>query len=115
MNAFIQKIIGISRVYAVETATPGSINNPIIGDADALYAKLCMILNWAFTIAVLLGVAGTLYAAFLFMMSKGEPAKITTAKKALYYVIGGFVIALLAKGVPSIISTFLGGGNLNGC
>lgn len=46
------------------------------------------------------------WAAYLFMTSAGDPAKLTTARNALLWTVVGYAILLIAKGIGLIIQNF---------
>jgi hypothetical protein len=78
--------------------------------------SICAIINWAFWIFIVLSVIFTLLAAFRYLFAGGDPEKVKAAGSSLLYVVVAIVIALLAKGFPTIISSFIGGGLNNiGC
>ena len=52
----------------------------------------------------------TLGAAFKYLTAAGDPEKVRSAGQSLLYVIIAIVVALIAKGFPLIISSFIGGG-----
>ena len=72
---------------------------------------LCPILDYIFTISMVIGVAATLWAAYQYMASGGDQNKVSEARKTLTYGVVGIVVALLAGGVPRLIATLLGAGS----
>jgi len=49
-----------------------------------------------------------LYAGFLFITARGEPAQLQTAKKILLYAIIGIAVAILAFSIITISKAILG-------
>lgn len=48
-----------------------------------------------------------IYAGFLFITAAGNDNKVKTAQKILTWAIIGFILVLLATGIPDIIKQFL--------
>lgn len=64
--------------------------------------------DYLFTIALVLAPAMIVIAAFLFVISGGDPQKIQQAKNMIFWTIIGFTIIMLSKGLISVIKSFLG-------
>ncbi|MBU2101725.1 pilin [Patescibacteria group bacterium] len=79
-----------------------SVNTPegVIGVVDN-------IAYWMFNILMALGTVFVLFAAFLYMISRGDPEKIQTAKRALIYAIVALVIGVLSGGVDALVKDAL--------
>ena len=89
------------------TGTSVELPNPLgIGTIGDLMNK---IIDGLILFATPVVVAVVIWAAYLFISSRGEPDKITQARNALLYAILGYAILLLAKGIGVIISNFLSG------
>jgi hypothetical protein len=71
---------------------------------------LCNALNWLFTAAIILSIICIIWAAISYMKSGGGES-VSKASQALTYAIVGIVVAILAKGVPVIISAFIDSGS----
>ncbi|MBI2625401.1 MAG: hypothetical protein HYW70_03690 [Candidatus Nealsonbacteria bacterium] len=71
-------------------------------DIDVV-ASLTNITNWAFTL--LLSVAGLfiLFAAFNFVTAQGDPEKVKSARDFVLYALIGVIVALLSKGLISLV------------
>jgi len=48
-------------------------------------------------------------AGFLFLISGGDPEKVRTAKRMIFWGIIGLAIVLLARGIISLIKSVIGG------
>jgi hypothetical protein len=70
---------------------------------DAIY-------NFIFWVAIALVPIMVIVAAYFFLTSGGDPEKIRTAKKIIFWTFIGLIIVLLGKGVVAIIGQLLGGG-----
>ena len=92
--------------------------NKLIGPSSS--SLVCVLLGWAFTIAILLSVILTLGGAFRYMTSGGDSEKTKSAKNMLVYAAIGVAIAILARGFPDIVATLfpssaVGGGTYSIC
>lgn len=65
-----------------------------------------LILNYLLVIAIPLSTIVIIYAAMLFMISGGDPKRVDTARKTLFYAVIGIAILLIAKGVTFTITKF---------
>ncbi|MDE2019576.1 MAG: hypothetical protein KGJ13_04475 [Patescibacteria group bacterium] len=72
--------------------------------------SICNIINWLFYFLIILVIIFVLVAAFRYLTAAGNPEKVKLASLTLLYAAVAVVIALIAKGFPLIISSFLGGG-----
>ena len=61
-----------------------------------------------FWILITLSTIIVLYAAFMYMTSQGDEAKVSTATKTITYAAVAIVVALLAKGFPVIVASIVG-------
>ena len=99
---------------AAPITAPNTINSldQITGSAGVI----CVIINWIFWLLIILTIIFVLYAAYLYLTSAGEPDKVKESSHVLLYAAVAVIIALMAKGVPLIVSGFIGGGlSGNGC
>jgi uncharacterized membrane protein len=81
--------------------------NPPLGTVEQVLDKLCLILKWVYTVAIIIGVIYILIAALKYVTAGGDAEKFKSAHKTLLYAVIGISVALLAWGIPSIISDFL--------
>ncbi len=82
----------------------------IITSPGAIVNLFCGALNWMFWFLIVLAIAMALVAAYLYATSNGDPEKVGKASKTLLYVVIAIVVALIAAGLPFIVSSFIGGG-----
>ncbi len=94
------------------TSTPGetqtfdfSLDNPL--EADNLVELINVIATWLLNIAIPIAVAMIVYAGVLFLVSRGDTAKVVQAKKILLYAVVGFSIILIGKGFITLIESIL--------
>lgn len=79
-------------------------------------ASVCAIVNWVFWLIIVFSIIFTLVAAFKYLTAGGDPEKVRAAGSTLLYVVVAVVVALIAKGLPLIVSGFVGGGLVStGC
>lgn len=64
--------------------------------------------NWIFTIFVIVAVLFIILAAFQFVTSGGDAAKVGEARQKLIWAIVGIAIAVIARGVPVVIQQIVG-------
>ena len=87
------------------TTTEFKIDNPI--EADNLVQLLDVIATWLFNIAIPIMVAMIVYAGIIFLISRGDTAKVSQAKKVLLYAVVGFTIIMIGKGFITLIESIL--------
>ena len=90
-------------------AQPLQMEAPLSTWDDFYKFFTCDLLNWLFTLAILWSVFQILLAAYKYMSSKGAEKETKEARQALIYAAVGIAVAVLAWGLPDVISTFLGG------
>ena len=86
----------------------GAVNNT--NDVSALF---CGILNWVFWGLIIFAIIMFLVGGYYYVTSAGEADKVSKANKTLLYAAIAVVVALVAEGLPYIVSSFLSS-NLTG-
>lgn len=87
------------------SGTTINLPNPLgVGSLTDLMNK---VVDGLILFATPVAVVMVIYAGYLFMNSKGEPAELTKARATLLYAIVGYGILLIAKGIGLIIKNFL--------
>lgn len=76
---------------------------------------MCKVMNWMFGILIVLSVMMVLAAAYMYVTSSGDSEKVSKATKTITYAAIGVVAALLAKGVPVLVASILGAGDVSAC
>ena len=74
---------------------------------DELLAIVNTILGWLFAILLIMSAVVILMAAYTYVTSKGDPAKIKEATNMIVYAAIGLIIALLSNVLRNIIPTVL--------
>lgn len=75
------------------------------------FGILCNILGWVFILLIILAVFFVIVAAFRYLMAGGEPEKVGAANHTLIYAAVAVVVAIIARGIPIIISNFFNVGS----
>lgn len=73
---------------------------------DDIASIAAVLLLWLFWGLMIFAVAMFLVGGYFYATSRGEPEKIQTANKTLLYATIAVVIALVAQGIPFVISSF---------
>jgi uncharacterized BrkB/YihY/UPF0761 family membrane protein len=66
------------------------------------------IIGFIFWVAMAIVPIIIIIAGFLFLTSGGDPEKVRTAKRVIFWAVIGLAIILLAKGIISLIKTVIG-------
>jgi hypothetical protein len=66
------------------------------------------VINFLIVFAAVICVFMIIFAGYKFVTSEGDPEKISTARKAALYGIGGFILVLLSFFLMNVIGTFTG-------
>jgi hypothetical protein len=66
------------------------------------------ILNWMFTILLIVAAFFIMIAAFNFITAAGDPEKVKTARNFVLYALIGVLVAFAAKGLVKLIGTIVG-------
>ena len=94
-------------VFAAPAIPPAP---PSLTSIDAFKTFLCTtIYGWVFFFFIFLAVLFVLVAAYKYLTAGGDPEKVKAASNMLIYVAVAIIVALLARGLPLLLYTFLGG------
>ncbi|MDO8430198.1 MAG: hypothetical protein Q7S73_02425 [bacterium] len=92
-------------VLAADTSI--EIPNPL--QVKTVPALIDNILNYIIGMATLILPLVIIYGAFLLMSSGGDPEKIITGRKTIFWTIVGYALIWLSKGITLIVVDILGG------
>jgi hypothetical protein len=100
-----------STVFAQSTGRPGGdsgggFQNPL--KFDSLTGLLVAIGNQLYLIAIPLVTIMILWGAFLMLTAAGNPDRFNQGKRAIVYAIIGFIVVLIANGLPALIRDLTG-------
>jgi len=101
-------VLASAQINPAPITAPSNYNNvnQITGNAGII----CTIINWIFWLLIVLTIIFVLVAAFKYLTAAGDPEKVKSAGSTLLYAAIAVVVALIAKGLPLIVSSFIGGG-----
>jgi hypothetical protein len=74
------------------------------GDVIMLIGK---IVNWIFTVLMVVVVIMVLIAGYMFVTGGANPETTTKARNVLMYALIGFAVAMLSKGLIALVAAFL--------
>lgn len=75
----------------------------------------CTIINWLFYLLIIAAIAFVIVAAFRYLAAAGDPEKVKAASNTLLYAAIAVVVALVAKGIPFLAASFIGGTGISAC
>ena len=81
----------------------------LVTTPDQLLEIFNSLLGWLFTFAMVFSIGMALYAAYLYLFSAGDPTKVQGAHRALTFAAVGIAVALIAGGLPQLISVLITG------
>ena len=84
-----------------------TLPNPI--NATSIQGMIDSLINLAFVIGIALAPVLIIVGGLYFILSGGDPSKIETAKKIIFYTLIGLFVVILARAIIGIIRTILGG------
>ncbi|MEK7542841.1 MAG: hypothetical protein AAB503_00855 [Patescibacteria group bacterium] len=90
-----------------------SASNVGLDSAGGFVQQIQTLTNWMFGLLLLLAVIFILWAAFKYLTAGGDEEALGKAKSILIYAIIAIAIAVLAKGIVALVSSFLGGSSVN--
>ena len=82
---------------------------------ETISGALCTLVAWIFTLLIILTVVFILWAAYLYLTSAGDEEKIKKANHQLLYAAIAVIVAILSRGLPTLVSLFLGRGTIPSC
>lgn len=106
MNLFSKIFFAIILLAAPFLSRAVSIPNPL-GGTTTISGLVDKIATFLLQIGIPITTIMILVAAIQFMFAGGSEKRVTAAKQTLLYAIIGLAVLLLAKGVSSVITSFL--------
>ncbi|HOX30245.1 MAG TPA: pilin [Candidatus Paceibacterota bacterium] len=80
--------------------------NPITD--DTLDKVINNLIDFVFTIALVVCPIVIIIGGFMFVTASGDPKKLETGKKIIFWALIGLAIAIMAKGIVILIRALLG-------
>ncbi|MBI5913402.1 hypothetical protein HY839_03080 [Candidatus Azambacteria bacterium] len=74
-------------------------------DANALITTITTLINWFAWFIALASVVMGLYAGFLFITARGEPAQLKTARGTLVWAVIGIAVAVISFSIIILTKT----------
>ena len=102
MKKYLLSVIILSLVLTPALASA----QDILRDNDFIDA-LNSIVNWLFTVLLIVAVIFILIAAFNFITAAGDPEKVKTARQFVIYALIGVVVAFLARGLVGFVGNIV--------
>lgn len=110
-SRLVAGIVGVFVVFVAAGSASGQTIVPapknVITSSTNVVNLFCIALLWMFWGLIVLAVAMFLVGGYIYATSRGEPERVSQATKTLTYAAIAIVVALVAKGVPLIIGSFL--------
>ncbi len=72
-----------------------------------LMDKVYTIADWIFVILLVVAGMFVIWGAFDFVLSKGDPEKITSARNKLIWALVGVIVAFISRGLVRIITQII--------
>lgn len=89
------------------TSSTSTAREPLFSSLTEVAEKLCSVFQWVFTFALIVAFIYIVIAGIRYIMAGGNPEKVRGAHQALLWAVVGIAVALIARGVPMLIATFL--------
>ncbi len=87
-----------------------------ISTSGSITAIVCGVVVWIFWGLIIFSIIMFFVGGYKYATAQGEPERVQSANKTLLYAAIAVVVALVAAGVPAVVSDFLsGGGNIDVC
>ncbi|MDO8663587.1 MAG: pilin [Candidatus Wildermuthbacteria bacterium] len=71
-------------------------------------STLNTIIDWIFTVMVILAVLFSILGAFNLLTGAGSPEKVTSGRNYILYAAIGLVVALISRAIPGIVKAVMG-------
>lgn len=102
-------LVSFAAPILADSTPPNDITSkPIFTDASGLLGFVNTIINWIFTILLVVAVVMILMAAFKFLTSGAKPEETKKAQEMLLYALIAIIIGALAKGLVLVVSNLVG-------
>ena len=101
--------------WLVAAQAPPPVPPSPITSVGGVVGIMCTIFFWLFTFLIILAIIFVIVAAFKYLTAAGDPEKVKGANRQLIYAAVAVVVALIARGFPFIVGTFIGAGRFTGC
>jgi hypothetical protein len=100
--------IGLTGVAFGQVVAPP----PGITRFEGFLAVFDTLLNWLFTLLLILAVIYIIMAAFAYLTAGGEEEKIKKAHGKIIFAVVAIAVALLSKGIQFVVTQLLSSGGI---
>ena len=94
--------------------TSGCLQNGDVATLECIPIVMRNIINSLIALAAVVCVFLIIFAGYKFVMSEGDPEKITSARKTFIYALAGFGLVLVSFTLLTLISQFTGVESISG-
>ena len=101
-----------AQIPSAPVKPPTQVDTLTTSGAGMLPNFVCLGLRWLFTFAILFAIVMILLAAYEYITSAGNPDKTKTATNRIIYAAIGIAVAILARTIPIMIGSILGGSDV---
>jgi phosphoglycerol transferase MdoB-like AlkP superfamily enzyme len=98
-SLLVSPIIVFAQTVSVLPTGPTSI--------EGILSIMDTIVNWIFTIILVVAVIFILLAALQFLTAQGDPGKVASARQSVLYALIGVAVAFMARGLVSLVKIIL--------
>lgn len=102
--------LAFAQPVAPSAPTQANVPQSNITGLQGVLQAMCTVFAWAFYFLIVLAVIFVIIAAFKYLTAAGDPEKVKSAGATLLYAAIAIGVALLARAVPTVVGSFLGGG-----
>jgi hypothetical protein len=107
-------ILGLFWLSLVPSIVFAQVPTPPINNVQGLISLECAVFDWIFYGLIALSLIMIVVAGFNYVTAGDNSEKVSKANKMILYAAIGIGVALLARGIPLIVGSFLGVGNTTG-
>ncbi|KPJ55217.1 hypothetical protein AMJ47_01805 [Parcubacteria bacterium DG_72] len=100
--------IAIVSILALPILVLAQSTTPFTAPNINIITALRRLIDWIFTIVLIVSVVFLIYAAFTFVTAAGDPEKIRKARQFVIYGLIGIAIAVGAVGLVALVQRILG-------
>lgn len=105
MNNLFLKIVSAQEFGPATCGTQGTPPCAVT-NVQGIFDLLTRVFGFFFGIVVALSSIFLLYAAFQYVIARGDEGKIEKAKNIIIYAVVALVVAAIAYAVPTIVANF---------
>jgi len=81
---------------------------PQIETAEDVLRVLNKLIDWLFTILLILSIMFVIFAGYKYLFAKGDPEKFKEANRMILYAVIAIAVGMIARGVEFIVKQLLG-------